>query len=93
MEHERGHVVGYGTLVGVWAALIALTAILLAASLASPGAAAWAMLVVTPVKAGLVFYFFMHLKYERAFLKAMVFAALATLVVFIGMLFLDVSFR
>ena len=51
------------------------------------------MLTVTPLKAGLVFYFFMHLKYERPLLKVMVFVALATLVVFVGLLFLDISFR
>jgi len=45
------------------------------------------------LKAGLVFYYFMHLKYEGPLLKTMVFVALATLVVFIGMLFFDISFR
>jgi cytochrome c oxidase subunit 4 len=48
---------------------------------------------VTPLKAALVFYYFMHLKYEGTLLKAMVFVALATLVIFIGMLFFDISFR
>ena len=42
------------------------------------------MLFITPLKAGLVFYFFMHLKFEGPLLKAMVFVALATLVIFIG---------
>ena len=53
----------------------------------------WTMLTLTPLKAGLVFYYFMHLKYEGLLLKAMVFVALATLIVFIGLLFLDISFR
>ena len=53
----------------------------------------WAMLFITPLKAALVFYFFMHLKFEGPLLKAMVFVALSTLVIFIGMLFFDVSFR
>jgi len=35
----------------------------------------------------------MHLKFEGPLLKAMVFVALSTLVVFIGMLFFDVAFR
>ena len=51
------------------------------------------MILLTPLKASLVFYYFMHLKYERAFLKAMVLAAIAFLVVSISMLFLDFSFR
>jgi len=93
MEHESGHVVEYATLIKVWAALVALTAFLVAASRLSSGAAAWAMLLITPVKAGLVLYFFMHLKYEKLLLKTMAFVALATLLTFIGMLFFDISFR
>jgi len=45
------------------------------------------MLTVTPLKAGLVFYFFMHLKWEKPFLKSMVFVALALLTLFIAMIF------
>jgi cytochrome c oxidase subunit 4 len=51
------------------------------------------MLTLTPLKAGLVFFYFMHLKYERPFLKAMVVVTLATLILFIGLLFLDISQR
>ena len=90
---EQGHTIEYPTLLKVWAALVILTAALVTASRVSSGAAVWAMLVVTPLKAGLVLYFFMHLKYERVLLKGMVLVAMATLTVFIGMLFLDISFR
>jgi cytochrome c oxidase subunit 4 len=92
-EQEQGHTIGYPTLLKVWGALVALTAALVAASRVSAAAAVWAMLVITPLKAALVLYFFMHLKYEKILLKTMVFVALSTLVVFIGMLFLDISFR
>lgn len=87
------HVVEYRTYVAVWAALLALTGVLVGVSLVWPALAMWAMVFVTPLKAGLVLYYFMHLKYEPLVIKAMVFAALATLVVFIAMTFLDVSFR
>lgn len=90
---EQGHVVEYATLLKVWGVLLALTAALVGASRVSPGAAVWAMLLFTPLKAGLVLFYFMHLKYEKVMLKGMVFAALATLVVFIAFLFLDISFR
>jgi len=93
MGQEQGHIIPYRTLLTVWAALLALTGLLVIASRLSLGAAVWTMLTLTPVKAGLVFYFFMHLKYERPLLKLMVFVALSTLVTFIGMLFLDISFR
>jgi cytochrome c oxidase subunit 4 len=93
MERETGHVIEYGTLLKVWAGLVALTALLVALSLLSAQAAVWGLLTITPLKAGLVLYFFMHIKYEGMAIKTMVFAALSTLVIFIGMLFLDISFR
>jgi len=94
MKEEHGHVVPYVTLVKVWAGLLMLTFMLVAASRAFHEAlSVWAMLTVTPLKAGLVFYYFMHLKYEGPLLKAMVSVALATLVVLIGLLFFDISLR
>jgi len=92
--HEAHHIIGYGTFLAVWGLLLLLTLLLVGANtLLPPLAAAVATLAITPVKAGLVFYYFMHLKYESTTLKAMVFVALASLVVFIGMLFLDYPFR
>ncbi|HAH05015.1 MAG TPA: cytochrome-c oxidase [Elusimicrobia bacterium] len=93
MEREQGHVVEYAVLLRVWAALLVLTALLLAASRLSPALAVLALLTLTPLKAWLVLYFFMHLRYEGLLLKGMVLTALSTLLVFIGMLFLDIGFR
>ena len=92
MDHT--HIVPYGTFVRVWVVLVFLTALLVVVSrLFHERLSVAAMLTLTPIKAALVFYFFMHLKYERPLLKGMVFVALAALVIFIGLLFLDVSFR
>jgi cytochrome c oxidase subunit 4 len=91
---EHGPVVSYGTFVRVWLVLLFLTGLLTVAgtwyheSLSVP-----ALLTLTPLKAGLVFYYFMHLKYEKPFLKGIVFMVLAVLTLFIGMIFLDLSFR
>jgi len=94
MNHQQVHIVPYATLVRVWGLLLLLTLLLASSSKIFHGAlSVWAMLVLSPLKASLVFYYFMHLKYEGPLLKTMVFVALATLVVFIGMLFLDISFR
>lgn len=85
---------GYGTFVAVWGILLILTALLVAVN--SMGLGTWALvatLVIAPTKAGLVFYYFMHLKYEGPLLKVMVFGVLATLAVFLGLLFTDYSFR
>lgn len=96
MEHEHAHVhiVPYSTFLRVWSVLLVLTlTLVLVSRVFHEAAAVWAMLIITPLKAGLVLYYFMHLKYEGPLLKTMVFVAVATLVVFIGMLFLDISFR
>ena len=79
MTNEDQHIVEYRTFVAVWAALLALTGVLVGVSQLGTEVAVWAMLLITPLKAGLVLYYFMHLKYEGPLLKAMVFVALATL--------------
>ena len=90
----HGHVVPYRTIILVWLLLLVLTAILVFASkIYHEALSVPAMLTVTPLKAGLVFYFFMHLKWEKPFLKSMVFVALALLTLFIAMIFLDISYR
>jgi len=90
----HAHIVPYRTFVRVWVVLLALTAILVFTSRVYHEAlSVWAMLTLTPLKAGLVFYYFMHLKYERPFLKAMVLVTLAALILFIGFIFLDISQR
>ncbi len=90
----HGHIIPYRTLIRVWLLLIVLTAILVTASrLFHEALSVAAMLVLTPIKAGLVFFFFMHLKYEKPFLKALVFMTLGLLTMVIGLLFFDVLYR
>jgi len=96
VEHAEphAHIVPYGTFVRVWLLLLFLTAALVVTAKAYHEAmSVYAMLVITPLKAGLVFFYFMHLKYEKPFLKSMVLMTLALLVLFIGFLFLDLSYR
>jgi cytochrome c oxidase subunit IV len=89
-----GHLVPYGTFVAVWAVLLGLTALLVAVSLLKHEMLSVpAMLTITPIKAGLVFYYFMHLKYEPTLLKVMLVVALGALLIFLGLLFTDISFR
>ena len=91
---EHGHIVPYRTLVGVWLFLLVLTAVLVVVCTTFHEAlAVGAMLTLTPLKAGLVFFYFMHLKYEKPFLKALVLLVLALLILFIGLTFADVSLR
>jgi cytochrome c oxidase subunit 4 len=88
------HVVGYATFVKVWLALMVLTLLLVGLSATHvPGLAVLAMLVITPAKASLVFFYFMHLKYESTALKYMVATALFAVVIFVGLTFTDFLFR
>jgi len=83
----------YGTFIVVWAVLLVLTGLLVAMSLVSQRYAVLGLLTITPLKAALVFYYFMHLKYEGPLLKAVVFVTLGTLLIFFALLFSDVAFR
>jgi cytochrome c oxidase subunit IV len=96
MEQTEEHspIIGYPTLIRVWILLLALTAILVFMSRAFHEALSiWALLTLTPIKAGLVFYYFMHLKYEKPFLKVMVLITLGVLIIFIGLTFFDIFDR
>ena len=87
------HIIPYGTYMIVWLLLLALTAVLVFMSHFSQALSVWAMLIITPIKAGLVFFFFMHLKYEKPYLKALVFLTLGILTMVIGILFFDLAYR
>ncbi len=90
----HGHIVPYRIFVRVWLVLLLLTAILvLTSKLYHQALSVPAMLTLTPIKAGLVFFYFMHLKYERPFLKFLVFLTLGLLVMVIGLLFSDLFYR
>ena len=84
---------GYGTFLKVWAVLVALTGLLVLLSRFGQTYAVWGLLTITPVKAGLVFYFFMHLRYEGALLKGVLLITLATLLIFFVLMFADVAFQ
>jgi cytochrome c oxidase subunit 4 len=91
---ERGHVVPYPTLIKIWLLLLFLTMLLVYVSTAFHELLAVpALLTITPLKAGLVFYYFMHLKYEKPFIKALVIMVLGLLILFIGLTFADLSYR
>jgi cytochrome c oxidase subunit IV len=84
---------GYGTFIAVWAALVALTGVLVLMSRVGQDYAVWGLLTITPIKAGLVFYYFMHLRYEGALLKGVLLITLGTLLIFFVLMFSDVAFH
>ena len=82
----------YRTFIGVWLVLVVLTGTLVLLSHFGLRAAVWGLLTITPVKAALVLYYFMHLKYEDPLLKGVFLIALGTLLIFLTLLFADVAF-
>jgi cytochrome c oxidase subunit IV len=96
MEHGdvHVHIVPSRTFVRVWLLLLLLTAVLVMTSkLWHQSLSVWAMLILTPVKAGLVLFYFMHLKYEKPYLRALVFLTFGLLTLVIGLLFFDILLR
>lgn len=94
MEEKLNHIVRYRVFIAVWLALVALTWITVAVALKRLGGGSIIPpLAIATAKASLVMYFFMHLRYEKGFLKAMIFIALATLAVLVWLVFSDVAYR
>ena len=84
---------GYAVFFIVWSVLLVLTTLLVLLSRTGQEAAVWGLMIITPLKAALVFYFFMHLRYEGLLLKGVVTVALGTLLIIFSLLFSDVAFR
>ncbi len=93
-ERADNHIIGYGTLTAVWVGLLALTALTVWVALNAPGIGhVWGSLAIAAAKGGLVIAFFMHMRYEGRLLRWLLFVALVTLAIFIGLTFSDVLYR
>ena len=78
----------------IWLALLILTQFTVAAAQLHLGTLGIVIaVIVTPVKAALVLFYFMHLRYEHLIFKAMFVFAMLSLVAAIGLTFFDYSFR
>ncbi len=93
-QKPEHHIVPYKTFVSVWIALIALTVLTVTvAELHIGKASVLAPLLIASAKAGLVLWFFMHLKYEKRLFKILLLVPIATLTVIIGLTFFDIWYR
>jgi cytochrome c oxidase subunit 4 len=94
-EHDAQHEpVGYGTYILAWFTLLLLTSITVAAAGMDFGNLSVAVaLFIAGIKATVVLYVFMHLKYESKLFHVMLWIVLITLLVFIGLTFTDTLFR
>jgi cytochrome c oxidase subunit 4 len=94
MTEPKYHIVGTKTFVSVWIALLMLTAITVIVAKLHLGAfSTLTAIVIASIKAGLVLWFFMHLKYEKRLLKLLLLVPIVTLAVIIGLTFVDVLYR
>jgi len=94
MTEDNKHIVGAKTFVLVWTALLILTGTTILAARLRMGA--WSMaanILIASTKAGLVLWYFMHLKYERMQFKLLLFVPIITISIIIGLTFFDIWYR
>ncbi|HEX6790948.1 MAG TPA: cytochrome C oxidase subunit IV family protein [Candidatus Krumholzibacteria bacterium] len=101
MSHDAGHheeahhePVGYGQYFMTWFALVFLTAITVTAAGLHLGAiSVLVALLIATVKASIVLWLFMHMKYEDATFHRLIAVMMVALAIFIGLTFTDTLFR
>jgi len=94
MTEQSHHIISYRKLTGIWLVLLILTALTVAITRVELGGyKVLTALTIACAKAGLVIAFFMHMKYEGRLLRWLLFLALLTLAIFIGLTFFDVLYR
>jgi len=90
----EAHILSYRKLAAVWVGLLALTALTVWVSRVNVGFShVWGSLVIAAIKGGLVIGFFMHMRYEGRLLLSLLYLALVTLAIFIGLTFFDILYR
>ncbi|HEX5133554.1 MAG TPA: cytochrome C oxidase subunit IV family protein [Candidatus Krumholzibacteria bacterium] len=95
-EHEaHAHEpVGYGSYILTWLALLVLTAMTVtAAGMHFGSLSVLVALAIAMVKASIVLFLFMHLKYEDRIFHRLLMIVIAAMVIFIGLTFTDTLFR
>lgn len=93
-DHDTPHMLSYKFLTLIWAGLMVLTGVTIGvARIDLSFLNVVVALGVASVKASLVIFFFMHLKYENRLLKGMVLLAFVILAILLGFTFFDVGYR
>lgn len=93
-KNIKSEITGYRTYILVWAALAALTGLTVYVAGINLGRSGMAVnILIASIKAGLVVYIFMHMKYESTILKLMMLMAVLTLTAIILLTFLDILYR
>ena len=94
MEEPTVHRGRTKTYVAIWLALLVLTATtIMVATMHLGRFSTLTAIMIASIKASLVLWFFMHLKYERKLFKFLFLIPIATLAVIIGLTFFDIWYR
>lgn len=92
--HEKPHLVEYGLYVKVWLALVMFTGITVGvSSLDMYKYTVFTAMLIASIKVTLVVLYFMHIRFESKLYPIMIFTALATYGIFIGLTFSDYLYR
>lgn len=93
-EHSRHHIMPVSGYLAVWAALLLLTAITVWVSYFNFGVLNIAVaVIVATIKAALVCFYFMHLKYDTLFNRIIFFSTIVFIALFMGFTFIDINSR
>jgi cytochrome c oxidase subunit 4 len=93
-QKQASNIVVTKTFILVWIALLILTGLTIKAAQMRMGE--WSMvanIAIASTKAGLVLWFFMHLKYEKRIFKLLLFVPIITISIIIGLTFFDIWYR
>jgi len=94
MEDARTHITSYKTYAFIWAGLFILTGLTIAVGRMNfTNFSVLICLAIASIKALLVLMFFMHVRYEGAFIRAVILLTVFTLTFMIGLTFVDVWYR
>lgn len=94
MPEDKYPVASYRSIILTYIGLVALAAVSVTLSILKLGEAnLWGPLVIAPVQAGLVVFFFMHMRHESGLWKILLLTVLVILSLFIGLTFVDTLFR
>lgn len=94
MDENQKHSPGYSSYIITWIGLLCLTAVTIrVAGLDLGRLSIMTAVLVASIKAGLVFFIFMHLKNEDIIFRIILVVVIVTLTMIIGLTFLDVSYR
>ncbi len=96
MAHETSaeavHIVPVGVLVGVWAALVVLTGVTVAATWFDFGSwSLWIAMGIATVKGSLVVLYFMHLRWDHPFYRIVFLGTLGFVLLFVGLVLVDTT--